>query len=137
MSGMNKRSATIRELAKRLTAVPPNASDTRSPAEALLNENLRLVLTQMVGADGFASLLRRALSLGSVEAPALGRFKLSTEGHMEGFGGNEEHADRQREQAALALTTQMLELLVTFIGEPLTRQLVRDASPETSPEEQS
>lgn len=132
---MEKGSASIRELAKRLTAVPPSASDTRSPAETLLNENLRLVLTQMVGADGFASLLRRAVTLASVEVPALKRLKLSTAGRFEGFGDNGELADREREQAALAVTTQMLELLVTFIGEQLTRRLVRDASPETSPED--
>jgi 2-polyprenyl-6-methoxyphenol hydroxylase-like FAD-dependent oxidoreductase len=132
---MEKRSPSIRELAKTLTSVAPSASDTRSPTAALVNENLRLVLTQIIGADGFASLLRRALSMASVEVPALQRFKLSMAVHLDGIGDNAQHPDREREQAALAVTTQLLELLVTFIGEPLTRRLVRDASPETSPEE--
>ena len=51
--------------------------------------------------------------------------KLTAEGRLEGFeqGGNE---------GAVAITAHLLGLLATFIGEPLTLRLVREAWPEAS-----
>jgi hypothetical protein len=38
-------------------------------------------------------------------------------------------------EAAVAITANLLGLLVSFIGEPLTLQIVRDAWPETALDE--
>jgi hypothetical protein len=50
---------------------------------------------------------------------------LGPDGHVEGL--DEGDAD-----AAVALAAHLLELLVTFIGEPLTLRLVREAWPQRS-----
>lgn len=124
----------MRELARRLLAASPHATDPHATA-TLVNENLRQVLTQLVGAEGFSSLLRRALVLASAEMPALRSAKVSADGHLEGVDQLLTQSATTREQAAISVTAHMLELLVTFIGESLTRRLAREACPETSPEE--
>ena len=95
-----------------------------------VSETLRISLTRFAGADGFTSLLRRALALASAEAPALQGVKVAADGRMVGF--EEMVANSDANEAAVAITAHVLWLLVTFIGEPLTLRLVREAFPETS-----
>jgi len=125
----------MRDLARALLAASRCASRSDAPAAELVNENLRLSLTRFAGADGFASLLRRALALASVKMPTLQGGKVGAEGRIDGLERIFALDDVVRQEAAVAITTQLLELLVTFIGEPLTRRLVREACPEISPEE--
>jgi hypothetical protein len=91
-------------------------------AAVLAAEKLRLHLTRLVGVAGYHALLARALSLAKAEASWLGAFV--------------ERASQQDAQVALegeiALLSQLLGLLVTFIGEALTLRLVRDIWPEAS-----
>jgi hypothetical protein len=129
---MDKPSPSMRELARRLLAVSQSAADPHVHEAVLVNDKLRISLTQFAGVDGFASLLRRALALASAEAPALRSAKVSADGRLEGF---ENHAGSVGSEEAVAITAYLLWLLVTFIGEPLTLKLVRDAWPETSPAE--
>lgn len=99
----------------------------------LVNENLRLSLTRFAGTEGFASLVRRSLRLASATIPTLQGAELRADGQVEAqlFA----HDDVLWREAATAVTAQLLVLLVTFIGEPLTRRLVREACPETAPDE--
>ena len=60
------------------------------------------------------------------EASSLRTVKVSAEGRLEGI----EEVDDDG-QAAIAITAHLLELLETFIGEPLTFRLVRDVFPDT------
>ncbi len=122
-------------LARALLAASQPASGSDTPAAEFVNENLRLALTRFAGTDGFASLLRRALVLASAELPVLQGAKVGAEGRVEGIDRSFPQDDTVWQEAAIAITAQLLELLVTFIGEPLTRRLVREACPETSPEE--
>jgi hypothetical protein len=96
-------------------------------------EKLRLTLTKFAGADGFASLLRRALVLASADVPALQIVKIGSDGRLEEFEqivANKATGEAGGE-AAVAITAHLLGLLATFIGEPLTLRLVRAAWPDT------
>ena len=99
----------------------------------LVTEKLRITLTRFAGADGFASLLRRALVLATAEVPALKRVKIGPDGRLEGLDQLAgELGSAAGNDAALAITAHLLSLLVTFVGEPITLKLVREAWPDTS-----
>lgn len=124
----------MRELSRRLVASRV-ASDPQAQETILINANLRNSLIQLTGADGFAALLRRSLALASVELPALQGAAMSTDGRLEGIEQLTAHSSTARDEVAVAVTAHMLELLVTLIGEPLTRRLVRQACPDTTTDE--
>ena len=133
---MEKPSPSTRELARILLAAHLPATDPHGPpGVALVNENLRKSLIEFAGAEGFGSLLRRALALSSAQVPALQNARVRADGHVEGIESPLAQVGTAWESAAMAVTVQMLELLVTFIGERLTRRLVREACPDTSPGE--
>jgi hypothetical protein len=59
--------------------------------------------------------------------------QLSADGSVEGFDGIEQGREaRAATQAGTVLVAHLLELLVTFIGAPLTLSLVRDKWPDAS-----
>jgi hypothetical protein len=80
---------------------------------------------------GFRSLMARAMALATAEAPCLKSVQVRADGSLEGFD-----AARLRQEAVpggeagVVVVAQLLGLLVTFIGEPLTLRLVRDAWPD-------
>jgi hypothetical protein len=135
---MNTPSPSMRDLAERLLAASQTASGTLVDAAGLVSEKLRVSLTKFAGAAGFASLLRRALLLASADVPSLQSVKIGADGRLKGFeqlvadagtgvaGGG----------AAVAITTHLLELLVAFIGEPLTLRLVGEAWSDKSLEQE-
>ena len=125
----------MRDLARRLLVSSRSASDPHVPEAALVSDRLRIPLTKFAGADGFVSLQRRALVLASEEVPALKSVKVGKGGQLEGLetlaadtgsGGRE----ALRDEAAVAITAHLLELLSTFIGKPFTLRLVREAWPD-------
>ena len=90
---------------------------------------------RFAGLAGFSSLLFRALALAKAEVPALAAVHVRPDGALEGFdapaGGGGVGAGSPRSiQPAVVLVAQLLSLLVTFIGEPITVRLVRDAWPD-------
>ena len=124
----------MRDLAQRLLAASLRTSRSDAPAAELVNANLRLSLTRFAGTGGFASLLRRALTLASAKMPTLQGAKVGTKGGVEGLDQIFTQDDSVWQEAAVAVTAQLLELLVIFIGEPLTRRMVREACADLSPE---
>ena len=88
---------------------------------------MRISLTQFVGLDGFTALQRRALALARADVPSLQTVRVASDGRLEGL----EKVDEHRE-AATAIISQFLGLLVTFIGEPLALRLTRHAFPDES-----
>jgi len=124
----------MRDLARRLLALSQTATGSRGQEAVLVNEKLRTSLIQFAGADGFAALLRRALALASAEAPALRSATVNADGRLEGLEQLASHEGSVARAAAVAITAHLLGLLVTFIGEPLTLRLVREAWPESRPE---
>ena len=134
---MSTPSASTRAWARQLLAVEaanPSASDAPVDEAARVSEKLRISLTRFVGADGFTALLRRAVALARADVPSLQSVKVTADGRLE--GAKELAADAGMDvEAAIAITEHVLELLVNFIGEPLTLRLMRDAWPDASLEE--
>jgi hypothetical protein len=130
---MDAPSPAIRKLARRLLTLEATAqsagSDARAHEAVRVCEKLRISLTRFAGAEGFASLLRRALALARAEVPSLDRVKIRPDGSIEGL---EELARKDGTEAGAALTAHLLGLLVTFVGQSLTLRLVRETWPDAS-----
>ena len=140
---MSRVSPEMQDLARRLLtfeAARRNSSAARADAAARVIEELRLHLIKLAGVAGFRSLLSRALTLAKAEAPSLNIVRIRADGSLEGFDGIE--GSREVEVGAVAapeagtiLVAHLLELLVTFIGEPLTLRLVHAIWPDASVDE--
>lgn len=130
---MSAPCASILDRVRRLLAV--EASDQSADANVHLavrvSEKLRISLTRFVGADGFATLLRRALALAKADVPSLQTVTATAQGRLEGIQELAASAEKDVE-AATAITANLVMLLVTFIGESLTLRLMRDLWPDAS-----
>jgi hypothetical protein len=116
-------------------AAGTHAADARGHEAGRVIERLRISLTRLAGSDGFISLLRRSLTLARSDVPSLRTVTLKPDGSLEGLEELAADAENGGAEAAVAITAHLLGLLVTFIGEPLTLRLVRDAWPDVSLEE--
>ena len=135
---MEMPSAAMRDLAKRLLALEAASQSASHPHmhEAVrVCEKLRISLTRFAGADGFTSLLRRAVALGRAEVPWLHGIEVKADSPDEVLEQLVADADSGGVEAAAAITTHLLGLLVTFVGEPITLRLVREAWPDASLDE--
>jgi hypothetical protein len=100
---------------------------------------LRVPLSKLAGAAGFSSLLSRALALARRQAPSLEKLRVGADGSLMGFEaiqGDSDAAEAAR-HGGLVLLAELLGLLVTFIGQPLTLRLVHEAWPDLSLENMS
>ena len=136
---MSPPSASMQDLARRLVALEatsqtPSESGTHAAA-IRVSEKLRISLTRFAGADGFTALLRRAVSLARAHVPPLEAVKVKADGRLEGFDEFAAQTSNSGTDGATAILAPLLELLVTFIGEPLTLQLLREAWPDLSLDE--
>jgi hypothetical protein len=93
-------------------------------------EKLRRQLVKVMGAGGFHSLLSRALVLAGAKVPWLVELRVNKDGSLQGLaelkgkpGGNTSM------QGELILVSQLLGLLVTFIGATSTLRLLQDIWP--------
>ena len=140
----------MRDLARRLLAVEaasPSATGAHVHEAVRVCEKLQISLTRFAGSDGFTSLLRRALALARAEVPAAHRLTVRADCSMEGLedltagamksGGEADGGSGGDDgaEAVAAITAHLLELLVTFIGQPLTLRLVRESWPDASLDE--
>ena len=91
---------------------------------------MRVPLTTLIGAAGFSSLLARALSQARRQAPSLEGLQVQLDGSLVGF----DTAQRDMSDGGAILVAELLGLLVTFIGQPLTLNLVREAWPDATVE---
>jgi hypothetical protein len=135
---MDTTQASVRNLAQRLLAVEAanqSATDAHLHEAVRVCEKLRISLIRLAGSDGFAMLLRRALALARAEVPALERVTVNPDCSMEGLEELAAGATDGGAHGPLAITAHLLGLLVTFIGEPLTVRLVREAWPDASLDE--
>jgi hypothetical protein len=132
---MDTPSPSIRDLARRLLAAEaaiPSAAEPCVHEAVRVCEKLRIALTRFAGADGFTSLLRRALALARAEVPSLVAVNVKPDCSMEGLVELASDSTSGATDAAAALTAHLLGLLETFIGEPLTLRLVREGWPDAS-----
>ena len=129
---MDIPSSSMRELAQQLVkleAASPSAPHSPEHAAVRVCEKLRISLTRFVGADGFASLMRRSLALARTEVPSLQNIKVNPDGALEGLEERANGASHEGGEAAIAIAKHLLRLLATFVGEPMTLRLVREAWP--------
>ena len=94
------------------------------PAVLCVSEKLRRPLSTLAGSSGFRSLLARALTLAKAQDPRLSAVQVKPDGSLEGLGSGDQDAE-----SGVILIAQLLELLVTFIGEGLVMNLVLDSWP--------
>jgi hypothetical protein len=125
---MNTVTPAIRNFAQQLIAIESAREDLPGnpvACAARVCDRLRVSLARLAGVAGFRSLISRAMALAKAEVPTLAAAKVHIDGTLEGLDG-------LPHEAGPAIVAQLLELLVTFIGEPLTLRLVRDAWPEAT-----
>ncbi len=134
---MELPSPALRDLARRLLAASQVPGDVHVHEAVLVIDKLQNSLTRFAGADGFVSLLRRALKLARVEVPALHSIKIRPDGRLDGFEqlAADTGTDDAGREAAVAITTHLLGLLVTFVGRPLTLTLLHEVWPDASIDE--
>jgi hypothetical protein len=134
---MNNPTSSMEDLARRLVAASQSSRGPHVHEAVAVSERLRISLTKFAGADGYTSLMRRALTLASENQACLELIKVGAGGRLEGF----EQLDADlgssvaQSECAVAIITHLLWLLDTFIGKHLTLKLVREAWPEVSLDE--
>ena len=127
---MNATTPAIQDLARRLIVleaerVGPPATGGVAAVQAC--EKLQVPLARLVGTFGFRSLLSRALAMAKAEDPSLDAVQVRPDGSLEGWAGIWRAHDAEAGAVVLA---HLLGLLVTFIGERITLQLVREGWPD-------
>lgn len=124
----------IRDFAERIIAYETNinkSSETKTPAVCLVVDNLRPHLSTLMGNVGFHALLSRALTLANAEVSWLGAVHVKADGSFQGWDELEAQVDQDKIfYGCVVLFTQLLVLLVAFIGENLTLRLVHEAWPK-------
>jgi hypothetical protein len=133
----------MRELAHRLLAYEAVAGKASEPAESAtlrVYEKLRQSLVAFAGTAAFHSLAFRALTQAKSEAPSLWAAQIAEDGSLQGLGDFEPEADMDKDQAGgfstgeggIALIARLLGLLLIFLGETLTLNLLRNAWPDAT-----
>ena len=126
----------MRDFAERLIAYEMRenkSSETKKLAACLVSEKLRPLLTTLMGNLGFRSLLSRALALANADVPWLRAAHVKADGSLEGLDELGTQADPDEIfEGCVILLARLLGLLVAFISENLTLQLVRETWPKLS-----
>ena len=123
----------MRDFAERLItyeAKENKSSGTKPTAAFPVPEKLRPHLATLMGTFGFRSLLSRSLALASTEVSWLGTIEIRADGslpRLDELAAKVAPADII--EGRVVLLTQLLGLLVAFIGANLTLQLVHEAWP--------
>jgi hypothetical protein len=128
---MNRTTPAIQDLARRLIALEAARDPSHGSVGAAVRacEKLRVPLAKLVGVAGFRSLLSRAMAVAKAEVPSLDAVQVRPDGSLVGLDGIGRTQDAE---AGTVVVTQLLGLLATFIGEPLTLLLVSDAWPDAA-----
>jgi len=128
----------MRDLAQRLLHYEANAGDTSEPAESTtlrVYEKLRGNLCVLVGVAGFQALASRALTLARAEVPGLDSVRVAADGRLQGINGVEHpmKADENWiDEEGGILISSLLGLLLMFLGEGLTMNLVLNVWPDVA-----
>lgn len=104
-------------------------------------EKLRVHLSTRIGRDGFRTLLARALKLATAQFPDLNTVRVAPDGTIEGLreAGNKDASSKPgvAAEGVVTILTHLLELLVAFIGDDLTRRILSTIWPLTTPSEEN
>ena len=131
---MNNATPKLKDLAHRLIAHEASANKPggkKTPEAFQVCEKLRGPLSRLAGVGGFRSLLARTLVLASAEVSWLRTLQVEADGSLEGLEKIQAEFDPQKiAEGEVVLVSQLLGLLVTFIGPALTQHLLRDIWPK-------
>jgi hypothetical protein len=127
----------MRDLANRLLtyeAGAGKASEPMEPPTLRVYEKLRQSLSEIAGVTGFQSLASRALAQARPEAPSLSAARVAADGSLQGLGEFEPQIDIDTVEypageGGVILIDRLLGLLLIFLGEALTLNLVQNAWP--------
>ena len=126
----------MRDFSQRLIAFETRgikSSGTKTPAAFHVFEKLRPYLATLMGNTGFHALLSRALAIANAEDPSLHSVHVKADGSLEGLEELQAQVDPEEiAEGSVVLVAQLLALLVAFIGENLTLQMVRETWPKLS-----
>jgi hypothetical protein len=93
-------------------------------------EKLREPLSRLTGVGGYRTLLSRALALAGAGIPWLRALHIKADGSLEGLEELVAKLDSGKiAEGEVSLLSQLLGLLITFIGPALTLRLLRDIWP--------
>lgn len=94
-------------------------------------ERLRQPLGRLLGNGGFRALLSRAQALAGAEVNWLRDLRIKADGSLEGLEEAEAKLDsRAVAEGEIVLVSQLLGLLITFIGPALTLRMLHDIWPK-------
>ena len=125
-----------RDLARRLLVYEENAhknSERTGSATMRVYEKLRGNLCVLAGVAGFHALASRALTLARSQVPSLCAVQVAADGNLQGISELETpmKADEDRlDDEGVMLISSLLGLLLMFLGEALTMNLVRNVWPD-------
>jgi len=128
----------MRDLANRLVAYEAAARKASEPmpsAVPRVYEKLRMRLSALVGVAGFQALAVRALAQAKADAPSPWAVEVAADGSLKGLGESEPPVDIVNDSAGeggVVLIGRLLELLLTFLGEALTFNLISDLWPDAT-----
>lgn len=125
MNRIGVRPAT-RDLAEQLVALEAAAVEVvgeDSLATCRVCEKLRRPLINLAGPAGYCSLLSRALTLATRDAPELANVRVTQAGTLQGLTG-------EAAEVSTTLIAHLIELLATLIGESLCLRFLHDIWPE-------
>jgi len=124
------------EWARRLLVHEAIAGKTSESSESVavrVCARLRPPLCALAGVAGYRSLISRALMLAKTQASCLGAVRVTEQGSLQGLREPEFYGGRNHPaEGEVILIAQLLELILTFLGTPLTLRLVQA---ELSPSE--
>ena len=108
------------------------AGTSGAPFDAFpVPEKLRPHLTTLMGNGGYRALLLRSLALATAEVPSLQAARVAADGRLEGLDGLQAGLDPGgAAEGRVIVVARLIGLLVAFIGEKLTLQLVREVWPK-------
>jgi hypothetical protein len=83
-----------------------------------------------MGTSGFKAVMTRALARASNKKPALRGIKVNVAGDLEPVLDSPSGKIKHTEDCDVVLITELLSLLLSFIGTNLTLQLIREVWPQ-------
>jgi hypothetical protein len=131
---MSQSGQNMRAIAKRLSSYEADEnklSRTSAAGTFIVCEKLSHPLIALSGINGFRTLLSRALALAGNEVGWLRAVRIKADGSLEPPPEIAKLDQQEIHDGEIALAAELLGLLATFIGEPLTLSLVREVWPRT------
>lgn len=130
----SEKTPQLKDFTRRLLACESEAgrpAERNNPSAFRVCERLRQPLGRLLGNGGFRALLSRALTLAGAEFPWLRALRIHADGSLVGLEEVKVKLDsRAITEGEIVLVSQLLGLLVTFVGPALTLRMLHDIWPK-------